>query len=716
VSARRARQVAAPTRSLTRWVLLFLLVSGLATSMAVDRLTHPALPERPPGESVLAGLDHVGPLLDLGGDSMRSAQGRPGALGVALVDTGDTGAWDAVAAVLGAHGARATWFVRGSTVVDHGTAVTRVRDAGHELGVIGFSGRDLAGLPGWRLHVELSTTQAALVAREGVTVPLALMPAAATRDTFDATAFGTARAVGRDGYAVVVGTPPEQAQIGDIAVVPLDAQAPSRLEALLGRVATTGGAGTAVSGYAGLDPAAINRPVGGWGRANALAVVGGMRLAHHVSVAVTALFVPLTVLLGLRAVAGALLAVAHRRRQRRRRRREVPWTGPVTVVVPAYNEAAGIAATVRSLVASRWAPGVWVVVVDDGSTDGTAGIVEDLRLPGVHVIRQPNQGKPAALNAGLAAARTDVVVLIDGDTVVEPTTIAELVAPFSDPRVGAVSGNAKVANRRSVLGRCQHVEYVIGFNLDRRMLDVFGAIPTVPGAAGAFRRRALHGVGGVSDDTLAEDTDLTIALQRAGWRVVYRDRAVAWTEAPSSIGDLWRQRYRWCYGTLQATWKHRRALVEGRAIGLVGLPYALVYQVGLAVLAPVVDAVALVSLLTGGAGPILAAWLAFTAVQVLLGVVAFRLDGERLTPLWVVPLQQVFYRQLMYLVVVQSVASAGAGSRLRWHKLRRLGAGGPAAPAPAARPRIAPWVPPPDRGTPAASRHSAPRGPTSGVR
>jgi len=148
---------------------------------------------------------------------------------------------------------------------------------------------------------------------------------------------------------------------------------------------------------------------------------------------------------------------------------------------------------------------------------------------------------------------------------------------------------------------------------------------------------------------------------------------VAWTEAPSSIGDLWRQRYRWCYGTLQATWKHRRALVEGRAIGLVGLPYALVYQVGLAVLAPAVDAVALVGLLTGGAWPILAAWLAFTSVQVLLGVVAFRLDGERLTPLWVVPLQQVFYRQLMYLVVIQSAVTALVGARLRWQAPVRTG-------------------------------------------
>src|SRR5690606_30282668 len=120
----------------------------------------------------------------------------------------------------------------------------------------------------------------------------------------------------------------------------------------------------------------------------------------------------------------------------------------------------------------------------------------------------------------------------------------------------------KVANRRRLLGRWQHLEYVIGFNLDRRMYDVLGCMPTIPGAIGAFRRQVLADVGGVSADTLAEDTDLTMAVLRAGWRVSYEERALAWTEAPSSLRQLWRQRYRWCYGTMQAMWKHRHALVE----------------------------------------------------------------------------------------------------------------------------------------------------------
>ncbi|MGN6609507.1 MAG: glycosyltransferase, partial [Jatrophihabitans sp.] len=344
-------------------------------------------------------------------------------------------------------------------------------------------------------------------------------------------------------------------------------------------------------------------------------------------------------------------------------------------IVPAYNEAAGIEACLRSILAGDH-PDFEVIVVDDGSTDGTGDLVEALGLPGVRLVRQANAGKPAALNAGIAVARHEVVVMVDGDTVFERDTLRRIAAPFADPAVGAVSGNAKVGNRGGLIGRWQHVEYVIGFNLDRRMFDALHCMPTVPGAIGAFRRRALDQVGGVSDDTLAEDTDLTMAIIRAGWRVLYVPDARAWTEAPADLGALWRQRYRWCYGTLQAMWKHRGAVRErgaGGKLGRRGLPYLFVFQVLLPLLAPVVDVATIAGALTGRGWTLLWAWLAFLAVQYVAAVYAFVLDREKPGVLWVLALQQVVYRQLMYLVVVQSAASALYGARLRWHKLERTG-------------------------------------------
>jgi cellulose synthase/poly-beta-1,6-N-acetylglucosamine synthase-like glycosyltransferase len=350
------------------------------------------------------------------------------------------------------------------------------------------------------------------------------------------------------------------------------------------------------------------------------------------------------------------------------------FTPPVSIVVPAYDEAVGIEKAVRSFAANDY-PDFEIVVVDDGSTDGTGEIVKRLLLDRVRLIRQPNGGKPSALNKGVWAARHDIVVTVDGDTVFEPDTLRALVQAFRDPDVGAVSGNTKVGNRSGLLGRWQHIEYVMGFNLDRRLYDVLRCMPTVPGAIGAFRRAALVDIGGVSSATLAEDTDITIAIGRAGWRVVYAEEARAWTEAPSSLSALWRQRYRWSYGTMQAVWKHKSAVLRSdqRRIGWIGLPYLVFFQIALPLLAPLIDVFAVYGILFLDPVPVIAYWLAFNVLNLALGWYAFRLDRESPRPLWAMPLQQFVYRQLMYLVVIESVLSAMAGTRIRWQQIERTG-------------------------------------------
>jgi cellulose synthase/poly-beta-1,6-N-acetylglucosamine synthase-like glycosyltransferase len=167
-----------------------------------------------------------------------------------------------------------------------------------------------------------------------------------------------------------------------------------------------------------------------------------------------------------------------------------------------------------------------------------------------------------------------------------------------------------------------------------------------------------------------------MAVCRAGWRVVYAAEARAWTEVPSSLRQLWLQRYRWCYGTLQAMWKHRRAVLErGPAgkLGRRGLPCVFLFQVLLPLLAPAMDVAAVYSILFPSSIVMALVWLGFLLMQLVSAVYAFRLDGESLTPLWSLPLQQIVYRQLMYLVVLQSVASAVYGIRLRWQSVPRIG-------------------------------------------
>lgn len=428
--------------------------------------------------------------------------------------------------------------------------------------------------------------------------------------------------------------------------------------------------------------------------ASAVQTVGAALLATAMrwSTAAVSAFAILLIVLGVvtigRTVLVTTLALVQARSDRRRPR-PAACRGPVSIIVPAYNEQANIAATLNSLLASDY-PDFEVVVVDDGSTDRTPEILAGF-VDRVVVLRKPNGGKAAALNHGLAHAAHEIVVMVDGDTVFEPATPGLLVADLTDPEIGAVAGNTKVANRGGFLGRWQHLEYVVGMNLDRRMFQLLDCMPTVPGAIGAFRRTAVLAVGGVPTRTLAEDTDLTMAINLAGWRVTYAGDAVAWTEAPSSVTALARQRYRWCYGTLQAMWFHRRSMrpvrggrVGDRQVGHVGsrgLPYMVAFQVVQPLLAPLVDIYLIYAALFLDLRTAVVVWLVYLSTQLISAAVALRMDGESLRTLWVVPTTQILYRQLLYVVVIQSVASAISGSRLRWHTPPRTGAVAAGAPA-----------------------------------
>ncbi len=592
------------------------------------------------------------------------------------------------------HRAHAVFFVTGTMASRHPGLVRRMVDEGHEVGLHTFNHPDLSYQSAERIDWELSQNQLALAGAAGIRTSLFRPPYSSFSRAMDDRSYPVARHIGARGYLTVVNDTDSEdwkrpgvdeiirratPEDGEGAVVLMHdsggdrAQTVAALDRLLPRLRERGY--TFGNLTEALDAPSAHTPVGGvelWkGRAWVFLVGVSGQVTDCLVVGLAVVGVLVLTRFGLM----LLLARVHARRVRRRDFRwGAPVTEPVSVLVPAYNEAKCIEATLRSLMASDHP--IEVIVVDDGSSDGTARIAEGLGLPDVRVVRQPNAGKPAALNRGLAHARYDLVVMMDGDTVFEESTVRELVQPFGDPRVGAVAGNAKVGNRDSLIGAWQHIEYVMGFNLDRRMYDVLRCMPTIPGAVGAFRRAALERVGGMSDDTLAEDTDITMALHRDGLRVVYAERARAWTEAPESVQQLWSQRYRWSYGTMQAIWKHRRALVEsgpsGR-FGRVGLPLVSLFTVVAPLLAPLIDVFLLYGLVFGPTEKTIAAWLGVLAVQGCCAAYAFRLDREEMTPLIALPLQQLLYRQVMYVVLLQSWITALTGGRLRWQKLRRTG-------------------------------------------
>jgi cellulose synthase/poly-beta-1,6-N-acetylglucosamine synthase-like glycosyltransferase/peptidoglycan/xylan/chitin deacetylase (PgdA/CDA1 family)/spore germination protein YaaH len=368
-----------------------------------------------------------------------------------------------------------------------------------------------------------------------------------------------------------------------------------------------------------------------------------------------------------------------------------PFMPKVTVIIPAFNEERVIEVSIRRILASAY-QNLDVIVADDGSSDRTSEIVGTTfgDNPRVRLMTLVNGGKAKALNKALTIADGEIIVALDADTQFEEETIGRLVRWFADPKIGAVAGNAKVGNRFNLVTRWQGVEYTTAQNLERKALTRFDAIMVVPGAVGAWRRKALTDVGGYPENTLAEDQDLTIAIQRRKWKVGYDEDAVAWTEAPESFRALAKQRFRWSYGTLQCLWKHRKIVRKGKPGGLafVGVPQAWLFQIVFAVISPAIDLALLISII----GTVVRVfqhgwaqtqtdvlrmglyWLAFTAIDLVCGWTAYRMDKrETRFPAFLLLAQRFVYRQLMYSVVIRAVMAAVRGVGTGWGKLERTG-------------------------------------------
>jgi peptidoglycan-N-acetylglucosamine deacetylase len=359
----------------------------------------------------------------------------------------------------------------------------------------------------------------------------------------------------------------------------------------------------------------------------------------------------------------------------------------VTVLIPAYNEEAAIVDTVGAALASNY-PDLEVIVVNDGSTDRTAELLEQNfgRDPRVRLLLQPNRGKPTALNHGLAEANGEITVSIDADTIVDPDAIPRLVRHFADPKVGAVAGNVKVMNRNRWLTRWQALEYITSQNLEKRAFDLLNCIPVVPGAAGAWRTDLLRANGGFSGETVAEDTDLTLTIRRDGWKILYDEDAIGRTEVPETLEALIRQRFRWTFGTLQAVWKHRDVTGKPRygTLGWIAIPNIFLFQILLPLVSPVIDFLFLFSIALWGLAQLRIAHLPqlwtvqdveaslfffaiFMAIDFFTCVVAFALERhEDWTLLAPLLLQRFYYRQMMYVVMFRAVKEAVQGRAVGW--------------------------------------------------
>jgi cellulose synthase/poly-beta-1,6-N-acetylglucosamine synthase-like glycosyltransferase len=401
------------------------------------------------------------------------------------------------------------------------------------------------------------------------------------------------------------------------------------------------------------------------------------------------------VLMSARLILVGLMALIDRLRGRAVQAGPVPFAPPIAVLIPAYNEEKVIAQTIHSVLRSDY-KNLRVIVIDDGSLDNTCEVAaraypQEIATGRLTILRKENAGKAEALNFGLRGLTEEVYVGIDADTLIAPDAISKLIGHFQDPRIGAVAGNAKVGNRVNLWTRWQALEYITSQNFERRALDLFDVVTVVPGAIGAWRTSAVQHGGGYPLNTVAEDADLTMNLLEQGYKVIYEDRALAFTEAPVTVRGLMRQRFLWSFGILQAVYKHQAAFLRNKAMGLFALPNMLIFQIVLPLLSPFIDLMFLAGTVhylvdryfhpdTANAASfekLLTYFLAFLAIDFITSALAFSLERRHpgnkgdiwlLFHIW---LQRFAYRQVFSLVLFKTIKRAIDGKPFNWDKLER---------------------------------------------
>jgi cellulose synthase/poly-beta-1,6-N-acetylglucosamine synthase-like glycosyltransferase/peptidoglycan/xylan/chitin deacetylase (PgdA/CDA1 family) len=641
---------------------------------------------------------------------------KPGQLALTFDDGPDPDWTPKILDILKDKGVKASFFIIGNNAQAYPDLVQRILAEGHDVGNHTFTHPNLGEMPNALATLEINATQRLFEALTGRSMRLFRAPYFGDAEPTTGDEIAPIEAAQSMGYFSVGlhvdpddwQRPPANTIVDRTVAQVMDPNPDIRghiillhdsggdrsetikaLPKLIDALRAKGYSFVPVSELAGLthDQAMPPAPPRSLGRLVGLPVFMTLGWLGHL---LTSLFI-VAIWLGVaRLLFLCVIALRNRRMEAKRVPPSLPEPAPLqSVLIPAFNEAKVIVRSIDHILASDY-PNLEIIVIDDGSTDGTADRVRQhfADEPRVTLLTAPNGGKAKALNCGLRHARGSVVVALDADTHFQSDSISKLVRWFADPEVGAVAGNAKVGNRINVITRWQALEYVTSQNLERRELAALGCITVVPGAIGAWRREALEKLGGFPADTLAEDQDLTIAMLKAGYKVLYDSTAIGWTEAPDTVRGLVRQRFRWAFGTLQCLWKHRAVTLRPRygTLGLVALPQTWLFQFLFTLLAPLVDlalfwrlAISTYDALQhpdqfdGDAlRKVLVYYLIFLVVD--LGGAAIALAMERKEKWGLVPwlvLQRFGYRQLMYYVVVKAMFAAALGPLVGWGKLER---------------------------------------------
>jgi poly-beta-1,6 N-acetyl-D-glucosamine synthase len=345
----------------------------------------------------------------------------------------------------------------------------------------------------------------------------------------------------------------------------------------------------------------------------------------------------------------------------------------ISIIVPAFNEGITLRSCLKSLIELDY-PDYEIIVIDDGSTDKTLEEAKRFEASGVKVIHQENQGKSNALNSGIKLAKGEIVLTVDADTTLEKHSLRKIASRFvADNRVGAVAGNVKVIPESSLLNIIQGTEYTVGINLTRKAQSMLGCVMIVPGPIAALKREAVERVGFFSDDTFAEDFDITMKILKAGYRVEYEDDAISYTDAPKNLEDFMKQRRRWYRGMIQVLDKHRDMYLSRKHgfLGMFGVP-----NLWFDTVSPIFNAALILLALLSGfllREPFMSliGIITYFGVEFAIGIFAVSLDpAPKLRDFLAIPFI-LFYNIFLDGVRLMSLAEEMVNILMKWEKPKR---------------------------------------------
>lgn len=592
--------------------------------------------------------------------------------------------------ILSAESAHSTFFPIGSNIVKYPEIARRITREGHDFANHTFSHADLDLVSSYKAKQEINLTQRVIRKATGINPVLFRIPYGGNDDDSvrdDKRAILEAQ---RLGYTVVSYDIDSQDwgfdSASDIMVPELDGSdkvillhdsggnrthTVGYLRELIPRAKAAGYAFTSLTRlFADYDMSQPARPdaadTATYYAATA-AIVWPKKIVHG-------LFIISMALVFLSVVVGIIFAELQMVLMKPARRRN-GYYPLVSVIIPAYNEEKVLKRTVKAILSSHYR-NIEVIIVDDGSKDGTWRIAQELQSKKrVRAVHQRNAGKAVAVNRGIKLSKGDIIVNVDADTVFAPQTVGKLARYFYYPEIGAVAGVVKVGNIKNFITRWQALEYITSINIERAAQAFIRSITVAPGACSAWRKGAILKAGGYSSATLAEDCDLTLAVQKAGYTVTQDMGAVAYTESPETLRNLAKQRFRWLFGNIQAIWKHRDMVFRKRYgwLGMYTLPKSVFSIVMQVIFTPVLLLVMLGNLLAGEVVMLLFYMAVANVILIITAVVALVFARERFSYLTATPAFRLIYSPLRTMLIYASVLAALGGLELGWNKVVRTG-------------------------------------------